>query len=154
MGFKNDIEQAKSKLEKRRAELLQQISEIDVELKDYETALRVALKITTFAATVSVSTQTPTPSAPESEPAQDIVEFSGSKKDLTLEILKSRYPRGLQARSIRSVARKEYGIDLNPNTLTVSLGRLKTSGHVRIVARIWYFTPKKNAPPEVTDGAS
>lgn len=153
MGFKDDIEQAKSKLEKRRAELLQQISEIDVELKDYETALRVALKITGFTPIVTVSTQTPTTSESESEPTQDVVEFSGSMKDLALEILKSRYPRGFKASGIRHVARTDYDINLNPNTLTVSLGRLKASGDVRIIGRGWYYTPKKSAPPADADGA-
>lgn len=154
MGFKENIDQAKSRLEKRRAELIEQISEIDAELKEYEVAVKVVLKIMGPAPTVSVSTQTPTISAPEPEPVQDIVQFSGSKKDLTLEILRSRYPKGFRAHGIRHVARKEYGTDFNPNTLTVSLGRLKASGDVRIVERVWYYTPKKNAPPEVTDGAS
>ena len=97
MGFKENIEQAKSKLEERRNELIQQIAEIDVELKDYETALRVARKLAAFVPTDSDSVQVPTTSEFGPTPTQDIVEFAGSMKDLTLEILKSRYPREASA---------------------------------------------------------
>ena len=156
MGFKEDIDRAKAKLEERRADLVQQISEIDVELKDYETALKVARKLTGFAPTVEVSTHAPTIS--ESEPAstQDLVSFTGSKKDLIFKILKSKYPHGLQAIQIRYVASKEYGVSLNPNTLTVSLGRLKNSGSVRIDGRKWFYVPPtdqtKNALPDEKPG--
>ncbi len=153
MGFKEDIEQGKAELGRRREVLLREIAAIDAELKDYDTALRVAEKLASPVAVVD-ETQVPTSSVLGLAGAQETLEFTGSIRDLTLEILKSNYPNGMAAGDIRTYAREQYDVDLNPNTLTVSLGRLKAKGHVRIVGRVWYHTPKKNAPPEVTDGAS
>lgn len=153
MGFKEDIEQGQAKLGRRREELLREITAIDAELKDYDTALRVAKKLASPAGE-SGEAQVPPTSVLGVATVQDVLTFDGSMKDLITEILKVAYPRGMDAANIRHVARKKYAINLNPNTLTVSLGRLKASGDVRIVGRVWYYTPKKDAPPEVTGGAS
>ena len=153
MGFQKDIEQGKAKLTRRREVLLREITAIDAELKDYDTALRVAQKL---ASPVNDGGEAQVPSSGilALVAAQEMLQFTGSIRDLTLEILKSNYPNGMTAGNIRTFAKMRYDVDLNPNTLTVSLGRLKTNGDVRIVGRIWFYTPKKDAPPDESGGAS
>lgn len=153
MGFKEDIEQGKAKLGRRREVLLREIAAIDAELKDYDTALRVAKKLAS-PASEGGKAQVPSSGDLALAGAQDILQFTGSIRDLTLEILKTNYPSGMTAGDIRIYAKMRYDVDLNPNTLTVSLGRLKANGHVRIDGRVWYHTPKKSAPPDESGGAS
>ena len=138
MGFKQDIEQAKSKLQAQREALIQQIGDIDIEIKDYDTALRVARKL----ALPSDKAQVPSSSTPDDLLTQNVVKFIGSIKTLTYKILKYEYPKGMQASDIRTIAQEKYDVDLNPNTLTVTLGRLKGDGFVRIDGRVWFYVPK------------
>lgn len=153
MGFKENIEQAKSKLQTRREALVQQITDIDIELKDYDTALRVARKL----ALSSDEAQVPSSSISHDLLTQTVVKFIGSMKSLTYKILKSEYPKGMQASDIRTIAQENHGVDLNPNTLTVTLGRLKSDGRVRIDGRVWFYIPKgdrqQDAPSTEADEA-
>ena len=63
----------------------------------------------------------------------------------------------MQASDIRTIAQEKYGVDLNPNTLTVTLGRLKAKRLVRIDGRTWFYMPKderqQSAPSAETDEA-
>ena len=153
MEFKENIEQAKSKLQMQREALVQQIADIDIELKDYDTALRVARKL----ALSSDEAQVPSSSISDDLLTQTVVKFIGSMKSLTYKILKSEYPNGMLASEIRIVAQQKHGTDLNPNTLTVTLGRLKGDGHVRIDGRMWFYIPKgdrqQGAPSTEADEA-
>ena len=153
MGFKEDIEQGKAKLGERREVLLREIATIDAELKDYDAALRVANKLASSAGQGS-EVQVPSSGVLDLTEAQDTLRFTGSIRDLTLKILETNYPNGMAAGDIRRYAKERYDVDLNPNTLTVSLGRLKNNGHVGIDGRVWVYIRKESAPPEDTDGAS
>ena len=67
-------------------------------------------------------------------------------KIIVLAILHSAYPEGLNAKQIRGKAVAAYGTELNPNTLTVTLGRYREDGTVRNVGRTWYFVPLEERP--------
>ena len=70
----------------------------------------------------------------------------GSVRSLVLLILQGVYPRGLKSSAIREKGRSESSYDINPNTLSVTLARLKSDGLVRIEGKTWFLVPKEIVP--------
>lgn len=132
------IAEHRKKLEAERGQLRARMAEIDKEIVDQDTALRVFNSLVPSATEDPSDSQAPLPFAPASN---GINATPSTVKDLILEILRSASPQGLKAGQIRETAQESYGVDINANTLTVSLGRFKTDGKVRIRMRKWFFVP-------------
>lgn len=135
-------------IRRRRSELEAQRKAIDSELADLEAAERVVMKMAPDV--VGRVTQI-LPSVSQS--AQSALSPKAKRKTIIREILRGVYPRGLQAGEIRQIARDMYGTELNPNTLTVTLGRHKEKGIVRIDGRTWYYIPEEARKPNKEAGA-
>jgi len=71
-------------------------------------------------------------------------------KDIVLSILKEAYPVGLTAAQIKGKAFLKFKTHINPNTLTVTLGRYSRpkDGEPRLArcdGRIWFYVPADGA---------
>lgn len=62
-------------------------------------------------------------------------------KDMVLAILKTS-PNPLTAKQIKGMATIRFRTAINPNTLTVTLGRYKSDGTVRLEGRAWRYVPE------------
>lgn len=60
-------------------------------------------------------------------------------KDMLLAIVKEAYPNGLKASQIRAKAYVRWGVEINQNTLTVSLARHQEHDRVKCVNRLWFY---------------
>lgn len=62
--------------------------------------------------------------------------------ELVLEILMRSHPEPLKAADIRREALKQYGVEINQNTLTTSLARYRSQRVVTLVHKSWlYLSP-------------
>jgi len=132
---------------KRRAELQAQKNAIERKLVELATAERVFRELG-----VDLGAGNSADAIPGSGVSADGRKERRIKvKTVVREILKAAYPDGLQAAEIRERARREQNIELNPNTLTVTLGRYKEKGMARIEGKTWFFVPpisgNDDAPP-------
>ena len=141
MVLTDRIQAEKTRLQNERDLLVQKIASIDADLKDIEAALRVASKLEGTPEQEGTQIDTPTSSFGLGGHAPDVRAFSGTIKDLARDILKDAYPNGELAGGIRIAALQNYGQKINPNSLTVSLGRLKNEGAIRIEGRTWFYVP-------------
>ncbi|MDP6788159.1 MAG: hypothetical protein QGI13_13630 [Rhodospirillales bacterium] len=88
-------------------------------------------------------------SEPQTTPRNTLLEEIGrreariKRKTVIRRIVKEAYPEGLQAAQIRGLAKEKNGIELNPNTVTVTLGRYKEKGIVRLEGKTWFYVPIK-----------
>lgn len=66
-------------------------------------------------------------------------------KDMVLAVIREAYPNGLTAKQIRGKAYLRFRQNINPNTLTVSLGRYSKGPEprARCEGRTWYYIPAK-----------
>jgi len=134
------IQDKRRRLAEERHALLSRVQEIDKELLDQETAIRVIRELLPPEPDVQPA---PLPAglvAAAKAPAAG-VQKPPLVKDMVLAILKDAYPRGLTAAEIRQGAIERFGATVNPNTLTVSLGRFKAENLVSIEGRQWRYTP-------------
>ena len=139
MGFIERIQEERDKLQSRRDQLVKEITNLDAELKELDTALRVAKKLEITGNTAVGITPSAKMTFAVNEPPNMV--YSGTNKDLIRKILHDEFPNGLQASDIRHKATTTYGRDINPNTLTVTLSRIKAAGEARIDRRTWFYTP-------------
>jgi hypothetical protein len=61
--------------------------------------------------------------------------------ELILDILKDSHPEPLRASDIRREALKQYGVEINQNTLTASLARYRSKRAVVLVHKAWLHLP-------------
>lgn len=132
-------------LKGHRAAHAKEIERIDRELADLDATERVLAKFGPELAQDDLLAATE-PSAPYIAPTKP--RFEGTKKDMVLAILHHSHPSGLRAEQIKHNAKALFHSDINPNTLTVSLGRLKNNKKVRIDGRTWFFVPPENPTNE------
>lgn len=155
MDIFRKIDQEREKLKERRHELAQQIAKIDFELADWDAADRVMQKLH---ATEMAEQIGPAFESAKAELQETIIggakqrPFGGTTKKLVLAIMRDAYPQGMNSADIREKAKKSYFREINKNTLTVTLVRLREDGGVRIDGKTWYYVPvedqKADAPPE------
>lgn len=136
-------------LRQRRADLAEEIEKVDRELADLDAAERVLKRLDEFEAQWELIIEPVEPGPPTHK-------FQGTTKQLTIQILKDAYPRGYKAGEIRELAEFLHATKINPNTLTVTLGRLRAEETVRNDARTWFYVPpkKRDAPSAEADEAS
>ena len=151
MEFIARIQQAMTRLEKRREELLGQLSELNAELQEFETALRVASKLESSDGTLFDENRTPTSMVASDADHDTLDQFSGSRRDLITKLLEEAYPKGLLAHQFRTAASNRFGFELKPTTLTVTLGRLKKERIARIDRRVWYHVPPEQRTGSTTN---
>jgi hypothetical protein len=60
-------------------------------------------------------------------------------KDMLLVIVREAGPEGVSAEQIRARAQIKFGVDVNPNTLTVSLVRHRKDGKVKCDKKRWFY---------------
>ena len=137
MSLIDNIRLEQSKLQAERDQIKERLVSIEAEANELDIALRVAERLGEHPPPAPSVT---TISGDETPDAQD-AGTSMTYKELARQILKDSHPEGLQAREIREIAAKLYLQKINSNTLTVSLGRLKNDGHVRIDGRTWFWLP-------------
>lgn len=118
----------KRQLTERRTALTEEVSVIDAELSDLDVAIRV-LESFSIKLDIHVGASMKGEVVP------------GSKKSAVREVLFHAYPRSLKSNSIREDAKVRFGFEINPNTLAVSLARLKREGLARNEGRTWYYVP-------------
>ena len=135
------------KIAQRRSELKTQRDTIDHKLSELEIAERV---IRELGADV-VQSEGETPTFGNVERTESIQARRIKRKTVIRDVLKAAWPEGLQSAEIRDCAKERYGIELNPNTVTVTLGRYKHKGMARIDGRTWFhIPPEKGLSPEDT----
>ena len=132
------IARKRMELDAERVQLLKRLSEIDKEVADQDTAIRVVKSVMgqVVSAGEAIQDQADTPMPIRTNPLGYRV------KDVAIAVLKDAYPNSMNAADIRKAALEKYGIEINSNTLTVSLSRWKTDGRVMIVGREWSYLPK------------
>ncbi len=141
MEFVERLEQEIAKLRKRRETLVNEIASTDAELKDCETALRVAQKLGAVSGGMKIITYPPMVSVSPAPAPQPVPKFKGQVSKLAIYLLKQAYPTGITAGDLREVAAEKHETDIKPTSLTVALGRHKASGAVRLDGRTWYYVP-------------
>lgn len=147
----------------RRQALMDQIEQVDSELRECETALRVVQRFEEAPDHKSAFTAVPKDSVPHTKDTQHVSETPKSgdfltKKDVALKILQDSYPRGLKSDAIRRIARRRYERDIAQTYLGVALSRFKKKGEVKIAGHVWYYVPPEKRQNEteapVVAGAS
>jgi hypothetical protein len=137
-------------LDAERVQILSRLKDIDKEISEQEVAIRVIRNVmgtanyTAPATNHSVGTVTDsvTTSIIHRSPA-----FEGDPpsqlpiKDVILEVLRGAYPNVMNASEIREAALADFKVNVNPNTLTVALGRWKAKKRVVIEGRDWSYMP-------------
>ncbi len=138
MDFLARMDQRKSARDAERSRLNKRLLEINREAEEDEIATRVYRKVGAEPSAAEKPIQAlsalPTNSA-EVRPAQP----KGMKvKEAILAVLKDARG-GLTAKQIRGRAFLKCNAELNPNTLTVTLIRMKEDKIVRIEGRQWFY---------------
>ena len=123
---REEVQRGIERLQKRREKLLVDIASVDADLRDFQATLRVLDRLSGQAKS-DRGAERPT-----------------AVKDVCFDILEEAFPAGLQAAEIKERGLARYGMDINSNTLTVSLGRLKDAGQVRIEGRTWFYVPPES----------
>lgn len=124
--------------------LQEERQKIDLEIKEYETALRVIEKIEGGATPPAGTLKTVLKAAvPEKGKAATVPE-------MCLAVLKDAYPEGLEKAMIFKKIKEKYGREVKSNTLTITLStRLKDKELVRIEGkRTWFYVPQQNETPD------
>ena len=84
------------------------------------------------------------PPSPPRHATQSVETGKPMVKDMILTVLRDAHPNGLSAEQIKGKAFLRYQEHINPNTLTVSLGRYSKPKPgepvlAKCVGRIWYY---------------
>ena len=140
MGFADELQKEISKLRALREDLMAEIGALDAELKDCTTALRVARKLGAIRSE-RVTSDSPTVSVDLAPSAQDVPKFKGHTSKLAHYLLEQAYPRGMTSGEIRQIAAERHETEMKQTSLTVTLGRSKAKGAVRLDGRTWYHIP-------------
>ena len=127
----------RSELEKRHVAMLAEAVLLTSEMQEIDTAIRVVgrtLGLSTVGALVN----------------DDKQEASSRKtvRDFLLEKLRAEFPKGITATELVALAQKE-GKELNPNTVSVTLGRIKYDGLARLEGRVWFSVPTDEEVPKI-----
>lgn len=126
-------------LSRERERLTDRLEQIEGEFAELATAMRVVERLTAFVE--------PAPQAQESE-------RNPRKRDVILNVMRDLYPDGAESADIRQFAKDLYGEDINANTLTVSLVRMRKEGQVRLEGgRTWFYAGDTNVTPAETEAA-
>lgn len=128
-----------------------QIAELDRELEDLAIAARVLARL---GENESASEGVLRPVAMHTQSLVDGLRRAAARraregrpvKEVLLEVLRDAYPIALQASEVRRRARDTYRVDVNPNTLTVSLSRFRDAGLVSITNKKWSYVPDRSEP--------
>jgi len=140
MDMLKDVFKRREGLQGQRQALMDQIKQLDEELSDLDAAERVFKKKIQFGDGGKENPKPKSLKAPVTDfkPRPDHP-FAGTIRDLALQILSDLYPRGLRSAAICKLAVIHYKREINKNSLTVTLGRLKEDGLVRNEGQTWYI---------------
>ena len=140
MDMLADIFNRREQLQGERQALVDKIGLLDGELSDLEAAERVFRNIQSGDVAKKGSNRRAPKASVAGSKRKRGQRFEGSIKELALQILSDLYPRGLRSAAICKLATTHYGREINKNSLTVTLGRLKEEGLVRLEGQTWFNT--------------
>jgi hypothetical protein len=144
MDALGEIRAARERLVRQREMLLAEAETINGQIAALDTTLRI----------LSTKIDATWPVPHEQDVGQGTQTKRGVKQARIKKILSERYPEGLNAAEINSWSRDLFGEEINPNTLTVTLGRMRNKGLVRIEGRTWFFVPQNEEAAETPSTAS
>lgn len=154
MSTIDHIRHKRNGLIERRNAILDEVKDIDNELTDLDAAERVLQNIMTADIKGNGERQD---EEQEALPAS----FKGTIQDLVMVILIKAYPRGLRSADMRRMANDYYAKEINKNSLTVVLSRMKSKLLIKNEGQTWFYLPNESSkipeeetPPEQPDEAA
>ena len=160
--FLQALEERRLKRDAERSAMVKRSAQLNAEADADAVAKRVYLE------TIAASPSAPAAAVPDDiEPspappifAAPVSDTTGKPmvKDMILSVLRDAYPHGLSAAQIKAKAYLRFKQHINPNTLTVSLGRYSKPkpGEAKLAkcdGRVWYYIrqgePEKTRSPEL-----
>lgn len=139
------IRQRQARLAVERTSLASQLAAIDREISDLHTAERVLCGLSEAPSDFSVAV--PEPVGKHIGPILSKLKRRATGrqiKEMALEVLRAAYPDSLKASEIRQGCLGRFGVDINSNTLTVSLARYRDQGLVDLANRAWCYIPDRD----------
>jgi hypothetical protein len=153
--FLQGLEDRRLKREAERMAMNKRMAQLNVDGEADAIAKRVYLDMVKGGdiPAVQAEPKAPTPDAIESAPAAPDTAPRRNDgymvKDMVLAVLRDAFPAGLNASEIKHRAYNRFKQHINPNTLTVTLGRYSKPKDgdpviARCVGRVWFYVPPIN----------
>jgi hypothetical protein len=138
------IRQRHQRLTTERANLTVRIAAIDKELNELVTSERVIIGL---ADSEESGLSSPIPFALYSARIISKLKRRAAGRqicEMVLEVLRDAYPEELKAAEIRQLILARFEVEINPNTLTVSLVRHREARLVKLVKKAWSYIPSSD----------
>ena len=143
------LEERRIKREQERMAMAKRTVELNAEGERDATTLRVLAEMYPDRAPSAkltprpkdFSDRLPLPSAPVPEEKMNLGQELAIKH-VVLNIVRDANPQGVTSQQIGARAAVKYRMQINKNTLGVSLGRHSRAGRIKCVSKRWYYIPE------------